>query len=195
MPIQHLSENPFTPSLDNVTVARNHPIKVPSGHRSCAFGKPLAVPRARDIPDEPFLPRCRPGRVLEAGEDLGQDPRGGQKPRLGVLLGRGKIEEQIGLDHGLVGLVAEHELFVRVTPDIFVVEIPVEVRVDGHRALVLLGEHPREGRPTRRFRLRLPLLRQAVDPDELGGWVGFGPGGEEHVVLNVQSGEVGDIAP
>ena len=88
--------------------------------------------------------------------------------------------------------MAEHHFLVRMAANIFVVELAVKFRVDGHGLFVLHRPHVREFRASC-FLVRLALLGKTFDAEELGVGVGFGPFRDEDVVLKVHGGQVGDI--
>ena len=88
--------------------------------------------------------------------------------------------------------MAEDELLVAVAADVFVVEFAVEVRVDAGVEFVLLGPEGVEFGAGGLAAL-LALFGEAFHTEEFGGWEGFGPFGDEDVVLEVESGDVSDV--
>ena len=105
---------------------------------------------------------------------------------------RRQVEDQVRFDERLVGFVAEDELLVAVAADVFVVEFAVEVRVDAGVEFVLLGPEGVEFGAGGLAAL-LALFGEAFHTEEFGGWEGFGPFGDEDVVLEVESGDVSDV--
>ena len=169
------------------------PIKVPLLDETDRLGEALAVLPAGRIPQEALLPDGISLGVHDGGEEFRQDARGGAGAGLGELFGGGQVEDEVGLDHGLGGLVQEDELLVLVRVDVLVVELGVELGADVQVALVGGGEDVAE---LGAFGLgvRFSLLGQAVHANHLGLRVFLRPGLEEDVVLEVGGDDVLDGA-
>jgi len=90
--------------------------------------------------------------------------------------------------------VEEHQLLIRVSIDILVLELLVEFPSDFDLGLVLRGEDRGDRHVGHGFvglGLRCAFLSQAFGCDNVCGGVGGRPSGEEDVVLKVGGDEVG----
>ena len=85
--------------------------------------------------------------------------------------------------------MAHDQFLVSVAADILVVELAVEVRIDGRVQLVFLGPDGVEFRAGC-LAAFLALFGEAFHAQDFGVGVGFGPFAEEDVVLEVERGEV-----
>jgi len=88
--------------------------------------------------------------------------------------------------------MTKYQFLVRMATNVFVVELAIKLRVDGHGLFVLLRPHVREICASC-FLVCFALLRETLDPEELGVRVSFGPVGDEDVVLKVHSSHIGDV--
>ena len=88
--------------------------------------------------------------------------------------------------------MAEYQLLVCVTTNIFVVEFTVKILVDREAFPVLLRPYMRELCPSS-FLIRLSLLGKTLDSQQFRVGIGFGPFGDEDVVLKVHGCQICDI--
>ena len=194
LPFHDFLENVLSTGLDHISVARYNPVPIPSKNFLGALCEPRAIARARNMPYESLLPRCVSLGVLKAGEYLCQDARCGVQPCFRILLVCRQIEHHVRLDQGLVRLVAENQLLVRMAAHVLIVELVVKLWVNLHALLVLLCPNPFELGPIFSFRVFFAFLRQAVDTHQLGRRESIGPLGEEDMMLEVEGCKVFDIA-
>lgn len=201
MPLKHLSESLLSIALDGVSVAGNERIKVPRIDPLDALVEARPVLAAHHVPLEALHPLDVALGSLQAAKQLVAEAGGGVAlalGRLGVLLPRGQVEEQIRLDKDTLGLEVEDELLVGVGVDVLVLEIGVKLGGDG--GAPLLGAVLEDDEEfVRRVdlgvaRLLGALLRQAVGADDLGLRVGGLVLGDEDVVLHVGGDDVGEVA-
>lgn len=106
VPLIHFLEYALSIPLNDVSMARDNPIKIPTPH-SLGTRVEGGLVFCRCIPYEAFLPYCAPLRVLEDGEKFRKDPTSCKLASLRVLLRSGEVEHQICLDQGPVWLVKE----------------------------------------------------------------------------------------
>lgn len=78
-------------------MTRDNSIKLPFINPSHRLRKRLPIRRRQDIPGKPLMPRRR--RRQQRRNHLRQRPRIGRLVRPRILLARGEVENQIGLDH------------------------------------------------------------------------------------------------
>lgn len=189
MPFEHLLEYALASTLNHVSVAGNDSVKVPASDLSRALVETVAVARAGNIPQESFLPRSRTHSTLEPYKQLRQEPtrRIFACPR--ELLPSRQVEHHIRLDEGLVRLMTENQLLIRMTSHILVVELTVEFGIDFHVVLVFRCPYMLKF-ATCGSLIFLTLLRKALDAEKFGRGKSFRPVGDEDVVLEVESSDV-----
>ena len=191
VPLKHLLKHGFSVLLDGVTMAGDDSDKIPRVDPLYALVERGAVPAADGVPEQALLAFALDGLGADegAGEEAGLGPVGLGHAR--VLLLGGEVEEEVGLDEDLVGLVEEDDLLVGVAVDVLDLEVGLELVADRGGALglglvddgeVLLADLLVGG--------GLALLREAVGADDLGGREGLLPVRDEDVVLHVGGDEV-----
>jgi hypothetical protein len=195
MPREDLLENGLPIPYNRLPMARHDILRAPGIDALHALPEALAVTAREHIPQHALLPLRVAPRVLDAGEQPRRPARPGALARLAVLLGRGQVEQQVGLDQRLGRLVEEHQLLVRVGVDELVLEVGVELLADADGLLAGLGEDGGEGQDGDRLVASTSLgalLSKPLGADEVCFGEGRGPAGEEDVVLEVGGGDVGD---
>ena len=145
------------------------------------------------------MPRRLAPRIHNPIKKFRHNPRRHAILRFRVLLRRRQVEDQICLDQGSpVRLMQEYKLLVPVARNVLILELGIEGIVDTHVAPIGscedgvkfwwrdavngLGVLGHAG----------ALLGEAIDADDLGLGEGARPFGEEDVVLEVGSDNVGD---
>jgi len=199
MPLEDLAKHILAALFNCLAVTRNHRVKVPLHYPPYALVVLVPVARRKDIPLEPLVALGLALCVLERLEELVHEAMqhaatvlvGGDA---GVLLPSGQVEEEVGLDEHLVGLVAQDDLLVCVRRDVLDVEIGKELLLEPAPVVVLIVED------VVKVNLRDlvvvgdlgALLGEALWSQDFGGGELFLPLGEEDVVLNVAGNDVVD---
>ena len=88
--------------------------------------------------------------------------------------------------------MAKNQLFVRMTANIFIVKLPIKVRIHLHTLLILHSPDMCELRAGG-FGARFAFLGEAIDAEDFGRREGASPFGEENVVFKVQGGDVAHV--
>lgn len=173
-------------------MARYDLIKVPPINLPCTCIESFSISATCHVPQESFLPRRRANGILEGGEKLGQHPIRCFLSRSTILLVRWKIEHHVRLDERSIRLMAKHQLFVRMTANIFIVKLLVEIRIHLHTLFILVRPDMCEF-GAGGFRVFFAFFREAFDAEDFGGREGAYPFREEDVVFEVHGGDVADV--
>lgn len=177
MPLHHRLENTLRATLDNIAMTHNHAVKIPPVDLLHCSVESRSVGRASSVPQEPFLPL--PARVRQCPKNLREYTACSTDASLAELLGCWVVEDQIGLNKGPGGLVIEDDFLVWMRVDIFVLELSVELGVDGDG---LLGfEDVADGDVF--ILLFGALLCKPFGADDFGAGIGLVPRTKEDVVL------------
>jgi hypothetical protein len=188
VPLEHALEDTLAIRLDHIAVTRNDPLKVPLLNPSDRLCEALAVSLGGSIPVEASLPGRSAPRVHDPDKELGQESSISRYSRLRELLCSGEVEDEVGFDERLAGLVEHHDLLVGVAGHVLDVELGIKFL--GDLGISLFGGVDGAERRALGLGVRLSLFGQPFHADDLGLGVGFGPGGEEDVVFDVQGDDV-----
>lgn len=178
-----------------VPVAGDDVLKAPAIDPLDALVEPGAVAPADQVPEHPLLPHAV--RVLQVTKQAAGPARVRLLARAAVLLGRGEVEEQVGLDERLGRPVEEHELLVQVGVNKLVVHVGVDIGRDLDVALIGRSEDGLEwdvGDVGITGAHLCALLWQAAGANDVRVGIGAVPRREEDMVLHVGRYNVGDIA-
>lgn len=194
MPLHHLLVDALTLNLNDISVARNHALEIPLGHPGCALIERLAVRSTSSVPKEALLP-CRLALcVLQGCEEVGEEALVGWDSALGHLLGGRQVEDQIGFNHSLGGLVIEDDLVVGVCRDVLHVEFAVELLRDAQLWVVGLAEESPRSLGDLEVSLLVSVGWEGLGGDDAGVGEGLVPGLKEDVVFLVEGSDVLDLA-
>lgn len=130
VPLHDRSEDSLAPSLNDISVTRNNPVKVPLVDPLGTGIIPLAISGTDRIPNEPLLPNGSATGIVQRHEQPREEATRRTLARFRHLLGSRKVEDVVCLDHSLALLVAEDNLLVRVRVHVLGQELGVKGAVD-----------------------------------------------------------------
>lgn len=125
-PRHHVLKHPLGPRLDNISMARNQPIKVPPIDTLHRLGKRGAVLSRENIPRESSLPRRRTINRQQRKHQLCPEAERVTTLGPGVLLVGGQVEEQIGLNDRAGRAMQEHQLARSMSINVLGVKLGIE---------------------------------------------------------------------